>query len=100
MICNLTWQNDWEELSDEEIYDDPRLRRLCDGGAPFTVAQIEGQGLGLLKDTWDSVEKDKEDIRLAVMSKLRPEIVETGLLVNGDDRRLVAFHANSPSEST
>ena len=103
MICNLTWQNKWEELSDKEICNDPRLGRLCDGEPPFTVAQIEGQGLTLLKDTWDKAYENKEEIQLAVLSKLRPEIVETGLSVNRDDRddrRLVAFYANSHSEKT
>lgn len=95
MICNLTWQDDWAELSDDEIYDRPWLLRLCEGVPPFTVAQIEGQGLGLIKDSWDKAcEEDEKEIQLKVMSDLRPEIVETGLLGERHDGRLIAFFAN------
>lgn len=99
MICNLTRQNEWEELSDKEIYDDPWLLRLCEEEEPpFTVAQIEGgHGLGLLKDNWEKAYEEEEDIRLAVLSKLRPEIVETGLVKDGSYRRLVALYANPDS---
>ena len=45
MICNLTQQNVWEELNDEDIIGDPRNCRLCGKGPPFTIAQVEGQGL-------------------------------------------------------
>jgi hypothetical protein len=41
MICDLTWQNEWEELS-EEINDEPWLLRLCGEEPPFTVAQVDG----------------------------------------------------------
>jgi hypothetical protein len=94
MICNLTREDDWEELSDEEIYDKPWLLRLCGEEPPFAVAQVDGQGLGLLKDTWEKACEEKEEIRLTVLSTLRPEIVETGLAKDGNDgndRRLVAL---------
>jgi len=100
MICNLTRQNDWEELSDEEIYGDPWLRRLCGEEPPFTVAQVEGQGLDLLKDTWAKACEEKEEIRLAVLSTLRPEIVETGLVKDKNDPCLVALYPISDSEGT
>jgi hypothetical protein len=99
MIRDLTWQNEWEELS-EEIYDDPWLLRLCGDEPPFTVAQIDGQGLGLLKDTWEKACEEKEEIRLVVLSTLRPEIVETGLAKDGNDRRLVALYPISDSGGT
>ena len=98
MICNLTRHNEWEELSDEEIYGDPWLRRLCGEELPFTVAQVEGQGLDLLKDTWTKACEEKEEIRLAVLSTLRPEIVETGLVKDKDDRCLVALYPIADSE--
>lgn len=91
MICNLTRREEWEELSDEDIYDRPWLLRLCGEEPPFTVAQIEGQGFGLLKSTWEKACEEKKEIRLAVLSKLRPEIVESGLLEDGS--RLVALFA-------
>jgi hypothetical protein len=100
MIRDLTWQNEWEELS-EEIYDDPWLLRLCgEEEPPFTVAQVDGQGLGLLKDTWEKACEEKEEIRLVVLSTLRPEIVETGLAEDGNDRRLVALYPISDSGGT
>jgi hypothetical protein len=100
MIRDLTWQNEWEELS-EEIYDDPWLLRLCgEEETPFTVAQVDGQGLGLLKDTWEKACEEKEEIRLVVLSTLRPEIVETGLAEDGNDRRLVALYPISDSGGT
>ena len=94
IIYNLTRKNDREELSDQETYDDRWLLRLCREGTPFTIAQIEGQGLGLLKSTWKTACKDENEIRLAVLSKLRPEIVETGLAKAGDHTRLVALYTN------
>jgi hypothetical protein len=100
MICNLTRQNEWEELSDEKIYGNPWLLRLCGEEPPFTVAQVEGQGLGLLKDTWEKACEEKEEIRLAVLSTLRPEIVETGLVKDGNDCRLVALYPISDSGRT
>jgi hypothetical protein len=99
MIRNLTWQNEWEELS-EEIYDDPWLRRLCGDEPPFTVAQVDGQGLGLLKDTWEKACEEKEEIRLVVLSTLRPEIVETGLVDGSNDCRLVGLFPISDSGGT
>jgi hypothetical protein len=91
VICNLTW-SEWEEPSDEEIYGNPWRLRLCGEEPPFTVAQVEGQGLGLLKDSWEKACEEKEEIQLAVLSTLRPEIVETGMAKDGDDRRLVALY--------
>ena len=92
VICNLTRQNEWEELSDAEIYDDLWLLRFCREDPPFTVAQVEGQGLGLLKDTWEKALEEKEEIQLKVLSTLRPDIIETGMVKDGNDRRLVSLY--------
>jgi hypothetical protein len=77
MICDLTWQNEREELS-KEIRED----------------------LGLLKDTWEKACEEKEEIRLVVLSTLRPEIVETALAEDGNDDRLVALYPISDSGGT
>ena len=98
MIYNLTPQNEWEELTDEDIIGDPRICRLCGEEPPFTIAQVEGQGLDLLKDTWAKTCEEEEEIRLSVLSTLRPEIVETALAKDGNDRRLVALYPFSDSE--
>ena len=98
MICNLTRQDECEELTDEDIYGDHWLRRLCGEEPPFTIAQVEGQGLNLIKDTWAKTCEEREEIRLSVLSTLRPEIVETGLTKDGNDSRLVALYPFSDSE--
>jgi hypothetical protein len=98
MICDLTWQNEREELS-KEIRED-WLLRLCGEEPPFTVAQVDGQDLGLLKDTWEKACEEKEEIRLVVLSTLRPEIVETALAEDGNDDRLVALYPISDSGGT
>lgn len=98
MICNLTRQNEWEEPTDEDIFGYPWLRRLCGEESPFTIAQVEGQGLDLVKDTWAKTCEEQEEIRFSVLSTLRPEIVETGLAKDGNDRRLVALYPFSDSE--
>lgn len=92
IICNLTRQNEWEELTDEDVYGDHWLRRLCGEEPPFTIAQVEGQGFDLIKESWAKACKEQEEIRLSVLSTLRPEIVETGLAKDGHDRRLVALY--------
>lgn len=97
VICNLTCEEKSAELSDEELHEQPWLLRFCRQEPPFTVAQVKGQGLGLLKDTWESAYEDKEDIQLAVMSELRPEIAESGVFVKGDARHLVSLYPNPPS---
>lgn len=92
IICNLTRQNEWEELTDEDVFGDYWLRRLCGEDPQFTIAQVEGQGLDLIKDSWAKASEEQEEIRLSVLSTLRPEIVETGLAKDGHDRRLVALY--------
>lgn len=62
MICNLTRQNEWEELTDEDIFGNPWLRRLCGEESPFTIAQVEGQGLDLVKDIWAKICEEQEEI--------------------------------------
>lgn len=93
MICNLTRRDDVEELSDEDITSDPELLKLCGEEPSFTVAQVDGQGLELLKDTWEIACDEKDKIRLKVLSTSRPEIVETGFvrLNDWDGRGLVAL---------
>ncbi|KAH8659532.1 hypothetical protein BGZ61DRAFT_593942 [Ilyonectria robusta] len=93
MICNLTRQDDVEELSDEDIASDPGLLKLCGEETSFTVAQVDGQGPELLKDTWENACDERAKIRLTVLSTSRPEIVETGFvrLNDGDGRGLVAL---------
>lgn len=59
MVCNLTQQNKWEELTDEDIFGDPWLRRLCE---EEHIAQVEGQGLNLVKDTWAKTCKEQEKV--------------------------------------
>lgn len=78
VMCNLTWHNDYEEMTDEEIYGDPNLLKFCQSGPSFTVARVEGQGLDLLNDSWKKIRKEKERIKLTVLSERIPEIVETG----------------------
>ncbi|RTE84273.1 hypothetical protein BHE90_001128 [Fusarium euwallaceae] len=92
LICNLTRQDD-EELSDEDIDSDPGLLKLCGEEPSFTVAQVEGQGLELLKDTWENACDEKARIQLKVLSTSRPEIVETGYVrfKGRDGRGLVAL---------
>lgn len=92
IICNLTREADLE-LSDEDIASDPGLLKLCGEEPSFTVAQVDGQGLELIKDTWENACDEKARIRLKVLSTSRPDIVETGYvrLKGRDDRGLVAL---------
>ncbi|RSL42980.1 hypothetical protein CEP54_015272 [Fusarium duplospermum] len=92
MICNLTREDDLE-LSDEDIASDPGLLKLCGEEPFFTVAQVDGQGLELLKDTWENACDEKARIQLKLLSTSRPEIVETGYvrLDGKDGRGLVAL---------
>lgn len=51
-----------------------------------------------VKDTWAKTCKEQEEIWLSVLLTLRPEIIETGLAKDGNDRRLVALYPFSDSE--
>ena len=83
VMCNLTWHNGNEEMTDEEIYGDPDLLKFCQSGPPFTVARVEGQGLDLLNGSWNKIRKENERIKLTVLSDRIPEIVETGWKSDG-----------------
>lgn len=89
VIRNLTAQNCWEEFSDEEIYADSSPRGCFGQMSPFTLAKIKDQRLGLLKDSWERTCTEKREIEWTVLSTRRPEIVETGLAKDVDDRRLI-----------
>lgn len=52
---------------------------------PFNIAQVEGQGLELLKNTWANTCEGQEEILLSVLSTLRPEIfIDLDLLIPVD----------------
>jgi hypothetical protein len=91
VMCNLTGHTDYEEITDEEIYGDPNLLKLCWSGPSFTVARVEGQGLDLLNGSWDKIREENERIKLTVLSDRRPEIVETGWERDGSGKMLVGL---------
>ncbi|MCJ1342621.1 hypothetical protein MMC31_000808 [Peltigera leucophlebia] len=62
LICNLTRQNEWEELTDEDIYGDPWLCRLCGEEPPFLLLRRLRTKLDHVKDTWAKTCKEQEEI--------------------------------------
>lgn len=95
IIRNLTSQEDWEGLPDATVQEDQLLVSLCGKIDPFTVARLEDQGGTLLKRNWRDVDGG-EDLDFEVLSKVRPQVVETGIVEDGKDKsnsRIVALSA-------
>jgi hypothetical protein len=91
IMSNLTWENDYEEMTAEEIYGDPSLLKFCGNEQSFTVARVEGQGLDLLHESWTDLVEENKKIQLSVLSDRIPEIVETGWRKDSDGKILVGL---------
>ena len=88
--------SDPDDSSDDDNIEESGGLRLCVGSAESTKAHIVGQGVDLIKDSWQEAFK-KGEVTLKIASDLKPDIVQTGL-TSGPYERLVGLFASTKAD--